>query len=191
MKTFKEYLSESKKAYSFKVKVAGDVPENFQENLKNSLDKYHILTLDKMTTPVQESPLDFPEKTNKEITIYDLVVEYPITAPEIGNYIREMGMTDECFRVRGSSEPSEYDSKIISDSDGALLDDPHYQEADQIKHKDYFGEEFNKNFLKELSKAAKERNKELGIDKAKPDVLGTAPKIKTDKAGIKSPVGSV
>ena len=37
MKTFKEYLAESKKVYSFKVKVAGELPEKFQETLKTHL----------------------------------------------------------------------------------------------------------------------------------------------------------
>ena len=39
MKTLKDYLSESKKAYSFKIKVAGELPENFQDTLKKSLEK--------------------------------------------------------------------------------------------------------------------------------------------------------
>jgi hypothetical protein len=192
MKTFKEYLTENKKVYSFKVKVAGDLPEGFQDDLKNSLEKYNIVSLGKITTPVQESPMDFPEKTNKEINIFDLVVEYPITAPEIGSFIKEMGISEECFRVRGSAEPSEYDHLITPDgkSAGALLDDPYYKESADVKHKDYFGNDFNKSFLKELAKTAKERNKELGKDKAKPDVLGEAPKIKTDKAGAKSAMGS-
>jgi hypothetical protein len=34
MKTFKEYLTESKKVYNFKIKVAGDLPEDFEKNLK-------------------------------------------------------------------------------------------------------------------------------------------------------------
>ena len=32
MKTFREYLAESKKTYPFKVRVAGDLPENFEKN---------------------------------------------------------------------------------------------------------------------------------------------------------------
>jgi hypothetical protein len=192
MKTLKEYLIENKKVYSFKVKVAGDLPEGFQDDLKKSMEKYSIVSLSKMTTPIQENPMDFPEKTNKEINIFDLVVEYPITAPEIGNFIKEMGITEECFRVRGSGEPSEYDHLATPDGSeaGSLLDDPYYKESTNAKHKDYFGADFNKNFLKELAKAAKERTKELGIDKAKPDVLGEAPKLKTDKAGAKSAIGS-
>jgi hypothetical protein len=44
--------------------------------------------------------------------------------------------------------------------------------------------------LKDLAKTAKERMKELGHDKLDADVLESAPKIKTDKAGIKSAIGS-
>lgn len=192
MKTFKEYLTENKKVYSFKVKVAGDLPEGFQDDLKKSLEKHSIVSLGKLTTPIQENPMDFPEKTNKEITIFDVVLEYPITAPEIGSFIKDMGISEEFFRVRGSAEPSEYDQLITPDGDtaGALLDDPYYKESANAKPKDYFGDDFNKNFLKELANTAKERNKELGTDKAKPDVLGEAPKIKTDKLGAKSAIGS-
>jgi hypothetical protein len=190
MKSFREYLSESKKVYSFKVKVAGDLPESFQDNLKKSLEKFQIITLEKMTTPVQESPMDFPEQSNKEVNIFDVVVEYPVTAPEIAAYVKDMGLSEECFKIRNSSEPSETDTRIVNDEAGALLDDPYYKESADVKPKDYFGDDFNKSFLKELAKTAKDRNKELGHDKMKPDVLGDAPKIKTDKAGAKSAMGS-
>lgn len=190
MKSFREYLSESKKVYSFKVKVAGDLPENFQENLKNSLEKFQIITLEKMTTPVQESPMDFPEQSNKEVNIFDLVVEYPVTAPEIAAYVKDMGLAEECFKIRNSGEPSETDTRIINDEAGALLDDPYYKEAVEVKPKDYFGDDFNKSFLKELARTAKEKSKELGQNSVKPDVLGEAPKIKTDKVGAKSAIGS-
>jgi hypothetical protein len=190
MKSLKEYLTENKKVYSFKVKVAGDLPEKFEENFKKSIEKYDIVTFEKMTTPIQENPMDFPELSNKEVTIFDLVVNYPVTSPELVNFIREMGMDEECFRVRGSGEPSEYDHLIADDDKGALLSDPYYKDEEKIKHKDYFGDDFNKNFLKELAKAAKERVKEMGQDKLEPDVLESAPKIKADKAGIKSAIGS-
>jgi len=190
MKTLREYLSESKKIYSFKVKVAGDLPENFQENLKKSLDKYQIVTLEKMSTPVQESPMDFPELVNKEVTIFDLVVEYPITAPEISAFIKAQNISEECFRVRGSSEPSEIDQLLVDEDADALLSDPYYKESAKVKHKDYFGDDFNRDFLKELAKTSKERKKELGQDKGNPDVLGSAPAVKTDKTGAKSAMGS-
>lgn len=191
MKSLKQYLAENKKVYSFKVKIAGDLPENFQEGLKKVLEKYEIVTLEKMTTPIQESPMDFPELANKEVTIFDLVLEYPITAPEIANFVKDLDIKEECMRVRGSGEPTEYEHQMTDDPSGeAYLNDPYYKELTKIKHKDYFGEEFNKDFLKDLAKTAKDRQKELGHDKANPDVLGSAPVIKTDKSGAKSAVGS-
>jgi len=190
MKTFRDYLIESKKVYSFKVKLSGDIPENFVENLKKRLDSYEVVTLEKMPTPVEETSVDFSQYGDQEITVFDLVVEYPITAPEIAAYLKEMSISEECFRVRGSSEPSETDRRIVRDEAGALLDDPFYREETKIKPKDYFGDDFNKDFLKQLAKEAKERKKELGQDKGDPDVLGSAPKLKQDKAGTKSAVGS-
>jgi hypothetical protein len=190
MKTFKDYLTESKKVYSFKVKVAGDVPENFQDNLKKCLEKYQVVTFDKMTTPIQETPMDFPEVTNRAITVYDLVLEYPITGPEIAAYVKEQGVPEEFFRVRNSSDPSEIDHHLVDENGEPILSDPFYSVETKIKHKDYFGDDFNKSFLKELSKTAKERKKELGQDKGDPDVLGSTPSVKQDKAGAKSALGS-
>lgn len=191
MKTLKDYLTESKKAYSFKVKVAGDIPENFQENLKNLLEKYKIVTLEKMKTSEDDNLQEFAEDdAAKDITVYDLTVEYPITAPEIGAYLKTMDISEESFRIRNSMSPTEYDQKIVEDEYGTLLDDPYYTKEAKVKVRDYFGDNFNKDFLKELAKEAKERRKELGIDKADPDVLGDAPKLKTDKAGVKSAIGS-
>jgi hypothetical protein len=190
MKSFKEYLMESKKVYSFKVKVAGDLPEDFQDSLKRMLTQHNVITFDKMTTPVQESPMDFPELSNKEVTIFDLVVEYPITAPELINYIAETGIPLEHFRVRGSGEPSETDQWLMGDPSGkAILVNPYYQGEEKVKPKNYFGDDFNKSFLKELQVSAKNRKKELEQEGGDPDVLASSPKF-NDKAGVKSAIGS-
>jgi hypothetical protein len=174
MKTFKEYLSESKKVYGFKIKIAGDLPENFQDDLKKSLTKHHVVSLDNSVIPVEESSLDFPEVSNKEINVFDLVVDLPITAPEIVNIVKEMGIMEECLRVRGSGEPIEFETKLVDDG----IQEP-------IKHKEYFGDDFNKSFLKDLEKTVKERSKEgKGLQEYE------IPNSKQDKSGISSPVGS-
>ena len=187
MKTFKEYLAESKKVYSFKIKVAGELPEKFQEGLKARLDRCKVVTLEKQsTTPIQKVPLDFPTLENKEVTVFEVICEYPITAPEIAVDIKNMGLDEDCFRVRGSSEPSEQE-QILADAEPtgeALLNDSQYKESADAKHKDYFGDDFNKGFLKDLSKAAKDRKKDGVQTEYK------LPKAKTDKAGAKSAMGS-
>jgi hypothetical protein len=188
MKTFKEYLTESKKVYSFKVKVAGELPEKFQEGLKTRLGRCGVMKVEKLSsTPIQESPLDFPELKNMEVTIFEVICEYPVTSPEIVADIKGMGLDEACFRVRGSNEPSEQE-QILANAEPtgeALLDENDLDAAaTKIKHKDYFGDEFNKGFLKDLSKAAKDRKKDGVQTEYK------LPKAKTDKAGAKSAVGS-
>lgn len=193
MKTFKEYLFENAKTYAFKVKVAGELPENFQQNFKTRLSRCGLKTIEEVAkTPIQKVPLDFPELENVEVRIFDVMCEYPITSPEISKELTEMGMDPCCFRVRGAGEPSEVDQEQMQQepSGVSVLQDSTYSETEKIKHKDYFGNDFNNAFLKDLAKTSKARQKELGNDKGKPDVLGSAPKVKTDKSGSKSPIGS-
>lgn len=170
MKSFKEYLAESKKVYNFKIKVAGELPENFQDGLKNILDRYSIVTLEQIAkTPIQKLPLDFPEMENSEVTVFEMITEYPITSPEIQQYLNELGISSTRVRVRGAAEPSEIDQiemQAKEDEDkGALLDDADYSETSAIDHKDYFGEDHKESFLQDLMKAQKERIKELEHDK--------------------------
>jgi len=188
MKSFRQYLAESQKVYSFKVKVAGELPEKFKEGLKSRLDRCKIVTLEKVTTtPIQKLPLDFPGMENKEVHIFEVVCEYPITAPEIGQDIKGMGIDEACFRVRGSGEPSEEEQAIVNSetkSEALLSETDLDKTAGKIKHKDYFGDDFNKSFLKELDKTSKARKKDQGQTEYK------LPKAKIDKAGTKSPMGS-
>ncbi len=45
MKTFVEYLNESKKIYSFKIGIAGDIPENFENMMETALQKYGVVKM--------------------------------------------------------------------------------------------------------------------------------------------------
>jgi hypothetical protein len=188
MKSFRQYLAESQKVYSFKVKVAGELPEKFQEGLKNRLDRCKVLTLEKITTtPIQKLPLDFPGMENKEVHVFEVICEYPITGPEIIQDIKGMGIDEACFRVRGSSEPSEEEQVIATSetkSEALLSETDLDKNSGKVKHKDYFGDDFNKSFLKDLEKSSKARKKDQGQTEYK------LPKAKIDKVGTKSPMGS-
>ena len=187
MKTFKEYLSESKKVYNFKIKVAGDLPESFQENLKISLDRCKVAAFSKVTTtPIQALPLDFPGQKNCEVHVFEVICEYPITAPEIAIDVKTLGVGEERFRVRGAGEPTEADQVLNNEfiSKDSLLTDNQYKEAPAVKVKDYFGDDFNTGFLKDLEKSSKQRKKDQGQAEFK------LPKVKSDKSGAKSAMGS-
>jgi hypothetical protein len=191
MKTFKEYLSESKKMWSFRIKVAGELPESFQSTIKDRLQKFGCTRFEKTAqTPIQKNAIDFPQLENVEVSMFEVETAYPVTPPEIANIIKAANLIkEEYVLVRYTTE--ELEQTVAGNESGkSLLADPSYSEVAKIKHKDYFGDDFNKSFLKDLEKTAKARKKELGHDKGKPDVLGSAPKAKEDKAGAKSTVGS-
>ena len=62
MKSFKDYLTESKKTYAFKIKVAGDLPEGFSNDLRGAMNKFSIANLTKgKSSPIQENLADFPQ----------------------------------------------------------------------------------------------------------------------------------
>lgn len=184
MKTFKEYLAESKKAYPFRLKVAGELPENFEKNLKNCLSSCSPTLVERSKTPIQSKPLDFPELENMEVHTFEVVCEYPITAPELAEHIKQL-VPETHFRVRNGGDPAEAEHAgfDLEPSGESVLEQPEMT-VGKIKAKDYFGDDFNKSFLKDLQKASKERMKEDGRGEYK------LPKAKQDKAGAKSAMGS-
>lgn len=189
MKSFKEYLAESKKVYSFKVKIAGDVPENFANDLKSRLSEKEVVTFESMTKlPVRKVPMDFPQLSDMDVHVFDVVTEYPATPEEIKKHIEEMACCEH-YVVKYSSDPSEEDQiNMFSDAkQGSRLEDANYGDSPKVKHKDYFGDDFNAGFLKDLQKTAKEHSKD---QKARDKAFEKVGQAKTDKAGNASPVGS-
>lgn len=185
MKNFKEYLAESKKTYPFRLKVAGELPENFVNDLKDCIGKANPTVIEKSKTPIQATPLDFPELSNVEVHTFEVICEYPITAPEIEEHVKWF-VPGSNFRVRNGGDAVELDHNTADKepSGKALIADGEYKEADKIKHKDYFGADFNKGFLKDLAKTAKQQKKENGQGEYK------LPKTKQNKEGAKSAIGS-
>lgn len=60
MKSFNEYLTESKKTYEFKIKIAGDLAEGFKDKLKGAMERFSIVKMDNgKRLPIAETHLDF------------------------------------------------------------------------------------------------------------------------------------
>lgn len=108
MKNFREYLAESKKNWVFRVKVAGDLPEKFESTLKTILEKWDASIDYAGATPVQKLPLDFPQLENKEVHIFDVTANYPVTSDEIKNIVRtKANLSPACFVVKSCCDPTE------------------------------------------------------------------------------------
>ena len=165
MKSFKQYLTESKKIYEFKVKIAGDLPDGFDKALKNSLSKFNVESMSKaVRTPIQESPIDFPGVKFKEVSVFNVGLSYPTTSPIVKQAIAQMLNIEESrVLVRTNSEGAEAvmnaESMLAPDGKGALLG-TEYESSD---NQDLVGEKQKLSFLKDLGKS-KHELEEVKID---------------------------
>lgn len=167
MKNFKEYLTESKKQYDFKVKIAGEVTNEQESHMKRALGRFTVAdTLEKLKksqTPIQSLPLDFPQLRNCEVNIYEVTLDYPTTQQELTEYLStELGISKQKLVVRSPGEPSEEYQTPAEFRKEALLTDPNYKESPNAKFEDYYGDKYNSGFVKELNDVLKLQRKERG-----------------------------
>jgi hypothetical protein len=187
MKTFTEYLTESQKRYDFKIKIAGNMTNDQETVLKNSLERFVTSSFKKSgKTPIQELPLDFPHVKNMEVNIYEVSLGYPTTQHELTEYVSQaLKLNKSMVVVKRPGEPSEEYQTPAAERKGALLDDPDYKEAPNAKFEDYYGDKYNSGFVKELNDILKLQRKERGEQRP---TEGDA-KFSTDSpAGTQSPI---
>jgi hypothetical protein len=165
MKTFKDYLTESKKQWPFRVKIAGAISSDQEKTLKGLLERFTVSEFRKLkTTPVQALPLDFPQVKNCEVNIFEVVLDYPATPQELVEYLStNLGVNKKNLVVRNPNEPGEEYQNIEKSHDKKpLLTDPTYAEAGNPKFEDYYGDKYNSGFVKELNDLLKLERKARG-----------------------------
>ena len=152
MKSFTEYLTESKKVYQFKVKIAGEHPDNAVEQLKGSLDQFHVSSVNKGgTTPIQERHSEFPEHVNIGMTIYDVTTDYPATAMQIRDMVATgLGITHGHVVVRNMAEEREHE--INHEHDDRTHTAIVGTTQTPSNHGDMVNDTYKYNLLKELGK---------------------------------------
>jgi hypothetical protein len=167
MKSFTEYLTESKKQYDFRIKIAGEMSTEKEDTMKRLLGRFtneNTLTgFKKSKTPIQAVPLDFPQVKNCEVNIYEVTLDFPTTQFELTEYLAaELGIGKKNLVVRRPGEPSEEYQMPVEKREGALLLDPDYKEAGSPQFEDYYGDKYNTGFVKELNDILKLQRKERG-----------------------------
>ena len=168
--TFKKYLAEAAKQYDFVIKVAGDLEEGFEDQLEVALKKFDVANLSAgKKTPIQSVPLDFPQLTNTEVTVYETTVNYPTTQHELRAYLSGvLNMQDDMIRVRKPGEPTEEyqdNMQVAKKSEYAnKLMDIEYKDAPKVNAEDFHSTKANMGLLKELLKD-RETNKDQPKEK--------------------------
>jgi hypothetical protein len=191
MTDFNQYLAESTKEYNYRIKVAGDLSEDFGSKLETVLKKYEVKTLSKgKKTPIQEMPLDFPHLKNEAVTIFELTTMYPASVFELRALVADsMRLHTNQIVVRKPGEPTEeYQEEMKAKAEKksefkSMLQDLEYKDAPKVKADEVYGDRANQSLLKELLKARKE------IEfAAKPKVEQEVQKNENDKKNIGSPI---
>jgi hypothetical protein len=177
MTNFQEYLAESAKEYSYKIKVAGELDKEYGKKLETGLKKWDVKSLSAgKKTPIQEVPLDFPELKNQEVTIYELTTNYPASVVELRSFVSEyMGTPIEYIRVRTPNEPTEEYQAQMKDAKmseyKSVLQDIEYKDAPKVRAEEIYGDKANQSLLKELLKDRKEKMEFAAKEKTAQEIL--------------------
>lgn len=83
-KTFKNYLAESERTYNYRIKIVGDVSNDWLNQLKAKLKQFDPVTIGAIkSTPMQLQPADFPAFKNDSVSSMDVEFRYPAIEPQI------------------------------------------------------------------------------------------------------------
>jgi len=158
MSTFSNYLTESTKSYDYKIKVAGELPEGFANKMETALQKFDVANMSAgKKTPIMTMPLDFPQLSNEEVTIFDVTTNYPVSVRELKEYLGVyMNLPQTHIVVRKPGEPTEEyqdQMQVAKKSEYAnKLHDIEYKDAPKVNAEDFHSTKANMSLLKELLK---------------------------------------
>ena len=171
MKTFHNYLAESTKEFSFRVKTLLEIDDSFLDRLERALRKYGIVDISAVKrTAAQKNPMDFPHVEGlAEVYMVDVIVGVPASSAVLVQDIRNViAIPEGNIVVRGKDEAIELlntaekaaqdmakEAKGRELENAALLNDSEYSEA--VEGEVQFGDEYNQKFLNYLGQVAANR----------------------------------
>ena len=143
MKHFRDYLIESERTYSYRIKFAGDTPSEFLKNFKSKLDQFDPVKLgDVKTTPIQGRTPDFPAFGNERMSIMDVEFRYPAIDAQIRQIAQLLGFDPNrvLMQTPNYSDNNQEERDDIEDQNKGLLDNTNYPAPDakqKALNKDY------------------------------------------------------
>jgi hypothetical protein len=165
-KTFKGYVAESKTEYKYVLKFAvNEMTDVMIDQLEAGLAKYDLKSASSFRkTPIQESPLDFPNVKNTAVFICDLTLGYPGSLDFLRIYVCNcVGISPALLAVYSENDPRQIETDLYLDRNSEEYKKKYktrlgsdYEQVPGAEAETY-GEKYNTNFLKELEKVRKER----------------------------------
>jgi hypothetical protein len=129
MKTFQQYLVENERTYDYRIKVVGDTPADFWNELEKKLAQFDIVKMTKpRSTPVVPTLKDFPEHKNQSVTMVDVSFRYPAIEPQLQQISQLLGVQPTCVRLctQAYADSMEQEMTEIESQNKDLLTDTDY-----------------------------------------------------------------
>jgi len=117
MKGFKEYVKDNEKLYKFTIKLAvNDITDCILDCLEATLRPYELVSASKFKkTPIQESPLDFPNVKNSPVFISEVVMLYPSTTDFMQLLIANgTGISKQSIAVYSNNDPRQVETDLFN-----------------------------------------------------------------------------
>lgn len=174
-KSFATYVAETQTEYKYVLKFAiHEMADDIVDRLEASLLKYDLKRASKFRkTPIQESPLDFPNIKNTPVFICDITLGYPGSLDFLRTYIcNALDLPPSQLAVYSENDPRQIETDLYLDRNspeykknykarlGTDLDD-----AEDVP----YGETYNTEFLKTLAQVAKDRKTTIVVNPLSPE----------------------
>jgi len=187
MKSFKAYLTESARTFDFRVRIAGDLPDDVVSKIKTVLEAYKLVSMSKpKRLPIQETN-EFPNMGPVEMHIMDIALQYPTNDDVVRSLIAEQcGILAACIKVTPANSPYENilaGKEVSNISGGVVLEEPDMK-AETVPA-DLVGDARIPSLIKELEETRKYEYPEAAGGKT-----GAAKTTNDIPVGQSSPIGT-
>jgi hypothetical protein len=162
-KSFVSYVADTKTEYKYVLKFAvHDMTDKMIDSLEACLKKYNLVSASSFRkTPIQESPLDFPNVKNTPVFICDISMNYPASLDFLRTYVcNSLDISPALLAVYSENDPRQIETDLYIDRTSAEYKAKYKarlgsdMEATDVPA---YGEKYNIGFLQELEKVRKER----------------------------------
>jgi len=147
IKSFVSHLQDSKKVYSFKMRMAFECTDKMYKRIESALDAYQLESLTKpKSLPIQEDEINFPKSGPVEINIIEMELGYPVIPEMLHSLLIERCQLDGTrFVIHTLAQDADRTPQIgIYEKGEALLNTE--LEENKLEEKVY-GNEFVTDFL--------------------------------------------
>tara|TARA_B100001057_G_scaffold317336_1_gene317504 strand:- start:344 stop:1006 length:663 start_codon:yes stop_codon:yes gene_type:complete len=115
MKSFAQYLVETRQTFDYRIKIVGDVDAELINALEEKLQQFDVIKMSEpKRTPIQNILPDFPDVKNESATIMDVTFNYPATPPQITQIAELLGMNPNHIII----QTQEYADSTVEEREG-------------------------------------------------------------------------